>query len=147
MYRNFLALLIGTLFVSVAQGGEADAVENPNAWLRTDVMQAAFDIKMTDDQRAQFATELRKFVESYQQNVDRVLNRGDVSDPAGRIERKRNSLAKKMDKAMADILQEAQMPAYQKYRDLLLSEMGEDVDAYYRRPNEEDIRVGRPGSH
>lgn len=147
MFALLIGLLTGLLSVNVVQGDEAATHENPNAWLRTNVMQAAYDINMTDDQRAQFAAQLRRFVESYQQSVDRVLNRSDVSDPAGRIERKRNSLAKKMDKSMAGILQEAQIPAYQKYRDLLLKEMGDDVDAYFARPSEENIRIGRPGSH
>lgn len=147
MNWKFLALLMGGLLVSVAQADESGTNDNPNAWLRTDVMQAAYEINMTDDQRARFAVELRRFVESYQQSVDKVLARSDVADPAGRIERRRNSLAKKMDRSMADILHESQMPAYQKYRGLLLSEMSEDVDAYFQKPSDENIRIGNPGAH
>lgn len=147
MYRRISALLIGLFGIHLAYGGEASTAESPNAWLRPDVMQAAYNINMTDAQRARFASELRGFVEGYQQSVDKVLNRGDVSDPAGRIERKRNSLAKKMDRSMSDILNEAQMPAYRSYRDLLLAELDQDVDAYFQKPDEAVIRVGTVGSH
>ena len=147
MVRKLIVLLIGIFGINLAHGDEASTNESPHAWLRPDVMQAAYDINLTDEQRARFASELRVFVEGYRQGVDKVLNRGDVSDPAGRIERKRNSLAKDMDKSMADILNDALMPAYRKYRNLLLAELGQDVDAYYQKPNVEEIRVGNVGAH
>lgn len=110
-------------------------------------MRAAMDIQMSDTQRPQFAAALRTFMEDYQAAVDKTLRRSNVADPAGQIERKRESLADRMDRSVREILTQTQMPRYVEYRALLMSKLDDDVDRYLGISSDDDVHIGPTATH
>ena len=117
MIRGILpAVLAALILLGSAAGGEE--IERP-AWLSDEVVAAAMNIGMSEDQLGPFRDSVRIFLEDYRDAARRIIRRGDAGIETS-VQRARNSLAREMDKRMSEILTEAQMVPYQDYRAALL---------------------------
>lgn len=116
-----LVLVMLMLVLASAARGEAAAGEEMArpAWLSEEVVTAAMDIGMSEDQLGPFRDSVRMFLEDYRDAARRIIRRGDAGIETS-AQRARNSLAREMDARMAKILTEAQMTPYQDYRAALL---------------------------
>jgi hypothetical protein len=110
-----MVVLSFTLMVTAVQAEEG---ERP-AWLSEEVVTAAMNIGMSEDQLGPFRASVGTFLQDYREAADRIIRRGDAGIETS-VQRARNSLAREMDKRMAKILTEAQMGPYHEYRTLLL---------------------------
>jgi hypothetical protein len=101
----------------------AFAAEQPlSPWQRENVLVAASQIGLTREQIPQFKENLFDFVDSRTKMVNKIYRREDMN--LDRIVKsKTNRLLKKMDKAMAAMMDEKQYVAYENYRNLLKAEM------------------------
>ena len=118
-------LIVSLLFVCVsspALASEPGAGQERPPWLEEDVIAAAMTIGMSDDQRVQFRESVTVFLESFRDEVERLVRRG-VPNLENAVKRKRNALVRDMDERMAGFLNQDQMPPYETYRDLLLSKL------------------------
>ena len=114
MVRGIL-LAVLMLPGSVAWGEE---MERP-AWLSEEVVRAAMNIGMSEEQLDPFRDSVRIFLEDYRDEARRIIRRGDAGIETS-VQRARNSLAREMDERMSKILTDAQMAPYQDYRSALL---------------------------
>ena len=118
-------LIVSLLFAcssSPALASEAGAGQERPPWLEEDVIAAAMTIGMSDEQRVQFRESVTVFLESFRDEVERLVRRG-VPNLENAVKRKRNALVRDMDERMAGFLSQDQMPPYETYRDLLLSKL------------------------
>ena len=115
-----IALLIGVSIGSV----QAEEAERP-PWLSEEVMGAAMQIGMSEAQLGPFRESVGIFLQEYRDEARRIIRRGDAGIETS-VQRARQSLAKQMDKRMADILTEEQMAPYQVYRAALLDAITPD---------------------
>jgi len=113
---HFFAVLAVALLLTA--GVRAEEVERP-AWMSEEVMRAAMNIGMTEDQLGPFRENVRIFLEDYRDTARRIIRRGDAGIESS-VHRARNSLAREMDERMVQVLTEAQMTPYQEYRAALL---------------------------
>jgi len=116
------ALVVMLLAFGSAQAADSSATQERPPWLEDDVIAAAIMIDMTEVQRPQFRDSITLFLESLREEVERLVRRG-VPNLENAIKRKRKGLVRDMDERMAGFLSDAQMPAYETYRDLLLSKL------------------------
>ena len=114
------SLFLTVLAAALLLGSEvrSEEVERP-AWLSEEVVMAAMNIGMSEDQLGPFRESVRIFLEDYRDAARRIIRRGDAGIETA-VQRARNSLAREMDKRMEKILTEAQMAPYQDYRAALL---------------------------
>jgi hypothetical protein len=114
------SLFLTVLAAALLLGSEvrSEEVERP-AWLSEEVVMAAMNIGMSEDQLGPFRESVRIFLEDYRDAARRIIRRGDAGIETA-VQRARNSLAREMDKRMEMILTEAQMASYQDYRAALL---------------------------
>ena len=94
-------------------------------WTHPDVLKAASDVRMSQDQRPQFRRAVTAFLEGFNSDVKRLLNARSPHDLPRKIASKRRHRVKEMDKTMQAFLMPGQIPAYEAYRDLLLQKMDE----------------------
>ena len=93
------------------------------AWQRENVLLAASQIGLAREQLPQFKTNLFTFIDNYYYMVHKVFRREDFHlDKLARSKGRR--LMKKMDLAMAEMMDKKQFLAYENYRNLLRKEMG-----------------------
>lgn len=118
MNRWLVLLVVMVLIGSAARGQE---VERP-AWLSEEVVAAALNIGMSEEQLGPFRENVRIFLEDYRDEARRIIRRGDAGIETS-VQRARNTLAREMDKRMSKILTEAQMAPYQDYRAALLNSL------------------------
>ena len=132
-------ILFAFLALSMAS---AVAEEQPRpAWMQKDVLQAALNIGMNEEQSPQFKVALTRYFDDLNSGIKKLIRR----NPTGlerAIKRKSNSVRKNMDKDMAKFLTEEQMPRYHIYRDLLLSRL----DPNAKTPGPSSLQ-GAPSSH
>ncbi|MEM7099468.1 MAG: hypothetical protein AAF541_14485 [Pseudomonadota bacterium] len=96
------------------------AAEQPKpAFMQPEVLKAAIDINMTEEQKPQFQQALTTFVEDRMKMIGKLMRGNNVTNMPRKIKSRTNTLLKKMDKNMAKFLTEEQMPAYENYRNLL----------------------------
>lgn len=120
-------LLAGALlFAAAVLTGTVSAQENRPPWATDDVIAAAIQIGMDDNQRLQFRDAVTTFLEEYQKAVNKLLRAHNVSNLERKIDSKRKALVGDMDESMAQFLSEDQIPRYDAYRDLLLSKLGQN---------------------
>ena len=115
-----IALFFGGQLASV----QAEEAERP-AWLSEEVMRAAMQIGMTEEQLGPFRESVGIFLQEYRDEARRIIRRGDAGIETS-VQRARQSLARQMDKRMAEILTEEQMEPYQSYRSALLDAITPD---------------------
>ena len=117
--------LISLLVLVILGLQPAFGAEAGGAWQDPQVLRAAFEIDMTPEQRPHFRESMTEFLQGYGADVRRILNGRDRTDLPRKIERKRRARLRSMDRQMGDFLTEAQWPAYERWRDLLLEKMAE----------------------
>ena len=113
--KNLVVLMLTALVAMTANGQEA---ERP-PWLSEEVMGAAMQIGMSEEQLGPFRESVGIFLAEYRDEARRIIRRADAGIETS-LQRARSSLARQMDKRMADILTEEQMGPYQDYRAALL---------------------------
>ena len=121
--RGVLAPTVLAL-IAIVPSAQAEEIERP-AWLSDEVVRAAIAIGMSEEQLPQFRDSVRIFLEDYRDAAQRIIRRGDAGIENS-IQRARLSLAREMDKRMAEFLTEAQMTPYQDYRAALLDAVTPD---------------------
>ena len=102
-------------------------------WTHPDVLKAAIEIRMTQDQSPRFRSAITTFLEGFNSDVKRLLNVRNPNDLPRKIASKRRARVKAMDAEVQEFLNEEQMPAYEAYRDLLLEKMDESAAKRRRR--------------
>lgn len=109
-------ILAGALLCSAGVTGQ----EGRPPWLTEEVLAAGAAIQLTEVQAAPFRENVSQFLQSYGEEVRRLIRRNEP-DLQIHIDRKRESLARKMDAGMEKVLSEEQMAPYQDYRRALLA--------------------------
>lgn len=92
-------------------------------WTHPEVLQAAFDIGMTGDERTRFRGYVTEFLQGFDQDVFRLRRGNNQADLGRKVLQKRRSRVKTMDKQMRTLLSEEKYAGYELYRDLLLQKM------------------------
>ena len=119
--KNLCALLLFALASFSAQSQES---ERP-PWLSDEVISAAMNIGMSEEQLGPFRESVSIFLEAYRDAARRIIRRGDAGIETS-VQRARSSLARQMDKRMQEILTAEQMVPYQDYRAALLDAVTPD---------------------
>lgn len=91
---------------------------SPAEQARDPLIQAAADIRMTDEQKAAFQSNLEEFMDDVASATRKLLRRNNETNVMKKIVRKRKQLLNSMDRKMAKVLTEEQYPRYEAYRDL-----------------------------
>ncbi|MCZ6620199.1 MAG: hypothetical protein O7E57_18935 [Gammaproteobacteria bacterium] len=99
--------------------------EQKPPWIQEEVILAALEIRMTEEQLPQFRQAISNFFDSLNSAVHKLVRR-NVTNLPREIRRKRNIYVKRMDAEMAEFLTQEQMPGYYEYRDLLLARMSNE---------------------
>jgi len=113
---------------------KAKAKQQPQApaqprppWLQQDVLQAAFAIKMSQEQLPQYRTALTNLVQGYQKSMNKLLQRNNVSNLKQKMKSATNRQFSRFDKAMFKFLDDSQRGQYGVYRDLLKTRLVESA--------------------
>ena len=101
------------------------SAQDYDPWSNPEVLRAAWEISLSEDQRPGFRAAVTTFLQDYGADVRKLLRSNNPTDLPRKIARKRKSRVKIMDEQMAMILSEPQIPKYEAYRDLLLAKMDE----------------------
>ncbi len=113
--KFFLRSLLFCVFFAGSVNANAEEVP---AWLQPEVLKAALEIGMTDEQQPQFQSALTTYLQDMGKMVQKVIatNKGNLNRE---LKRRNRSLVKAMDERMASFLTPDQIPAYEIYRDKL----------------------------
>ena len=103
--------------------------QESHPWTHPDVLKAAINIQLSQQQRPQFRQLVTNFLQNYGADVRKLLNANNVSGLVGKIAQTRHMRVEEMDQQMQQLLAENQLPAYTVYRDLLLQKMHEQAAA------------------
>ncbi len=109
------ALLLPLIFA----GGAAAQQQPVPGFMKPEVLAAAQDIGMNDEQLTQFRAAVGSFVDQRMKAFQSLMRRNNQTGIPRKMKSRTNSLLKKMDKEMATFLTEEQMPAYENYRETL----------------------------
>ena len=115
LIRVFAALLLAATAVCGVQAEEADRPP----WLSDDVVTAAMNIGMSEDQLGPFRESVMTFLADYRDESQRIIRRADAGIETS-VQRARSRLAREMDRRMETILSAEQMVPYQDCRTALL---------------------------
>ena len=129
-------------FMSGVLWGAPDVygAEQKPPWIQEEVIQAALEIRMTEEQSPLFRRAISNFFDSLNSAVHKLVRR-NVTNLPREVRRKRNVYVKRMDAEMAEFLTLEQMPRYYEYRDLLLAYMTNE------RRSEPPENLEGPASH
>jgi len=97
----------------------AVAAERTPAFLQPEVLKAALQINLTEEQKPQFQQALTDFVNGRMEAFAKLMKKNNQTNISRKMKSRTNGLLKDMDKAMASFLTEEQMPAYENYREKL----------------------------
>jgi hypothetical protein len=102
----------------------AFAAEQPTpAFMQKDVLKAALDIGLTDEQQPKFRDGVTNFMNCRIGAFNKLMKGRDQVDLERKMKSKTKSCARGMDKAMGEFLTEEQVPKYDHYRETLLANM------------------------
>ncbi|MBM4203576.1 MAG: hypothetical protein FJ194_05415 [Gammaproteobacteria bacterium] len=119
MFR-FFAGVVG-LSLLAAQGV---AAEQPTpAFMQKDVLKAALEIGLTEEQQPKFRDGVTNFMNCRIAAFNRLMKGRDQVDIERKMKSKTKGCAKGMNKAMGEFLTEEQMPKYEHYRETLIDNM------------------------
>ncbi len=104
-------VLIQTSFV-VAEGSLP--------WTQPEVLRAAVEIGMREDQRSQFREAVSTYLKDLGEMVSKELGRPNAANIKRKIKSRNKKLVKAMDERMALFLSAEQIPRYEVYRERLL---------------------------
>ncbi|HIG43722.1 MAG: hypothetical protein ABGY96_20600 [bacterium] len=102
--------------------GPTQAADLP-PWAQPDVVMAALEIRMSEDQIPQFREAVSTYISDLTAMVSQVSRGNNATGIERKIRSKNNHLVQKMDERMAEFLSAEQMQKYEIYRDLLLAAM------------------------
>lgn len=114
--KTFALLLI---LAAVPTLTEAQQQRPP--WMQPDVVRAAVDIGMTEEQLAQFRSHVAEFMDGRMKAFNNLMRRNNVTNMDRKMKSRTNKLKRRMDEQMGELLTEEQYPKYEVYRDLLMS--------------------------
>ncbi len=118
MSRTFTAIVLaGLLWASQAVAGQ----QLTPPWMEPDVLKAAIDIGMNDEQLPQFRASITEFMDGRTKALNRLLRGHNVTNMDRKMKSRTNSLKRAMNKQMSEFLTEEQYSQYETYRDLLMS--------------------------
>jgi hypothetical protein len=112
-----------TLLAIAAGNGMAQEAPPTVPWMEPEVLKAAIDIGMTDEQSAQFRVIVGKFLEQRVEAVAKLMRGHNVTNLDRTVRSRTNALASDMDTQMAAVLSSDQMPKYEIYRDTLIGKL------------------------
>lgn len=92
-------------------------------WLQPEVLKAAVNIGMTQEQMPGFRAAVTDLVNNRAKAINKVMKRNNVSNLKRKINVASNRQFRKMDRSMAALLTDEQYPKYMIYRDLLSENM------------------------
>ncbi len=128
MTKMITVALISLLAIAPLAHGEEQV-----PWTHPEVLKAAWEIGLTQEQRPRFQKGVGDFLQGIGSDVRRLLNSNNQTDLPRKIASKRRSRVRKMDEQMTEILSIEQQSAYATYRDLLLQKMDERAANRRRR--------------
>ena len=117
---KFAKTLAVLFFLALMPALEAAAQQRP-PWMHPDVVRAAVDIGMTDEQLAQFRSHVAEFMDGRMKAFNNLMRRNNVTNMDRKMKSRTKKLKRRMDEQMSELLTEAQYPKYEVYRDLLMS--------------------------
>lgn len=126
MFRSILAVAVLVFSTAVT------AEEPTPAYMHPEVIRAAAQINMDENQQATFRQAVTDFLQGYGSDVGRLLRANNQTNLPRKIAKRRRVRAGEMDETMQKALSEDQFPAYETYRDTLLAKMDEAADARRR---------------
>ncbi|MEM7077882.1 MAG: hypothetical protein AAF513_04545 [Pseudomonadota bacterium] len=131
--RPLRILQAGCLLGLFGLSGTSLAQDQPvPPWMAPEVLKAAIDINMTQEQSQQFRGAITEFLQGFNADVRKLLNGNNVTNMPRKIAKKRRVRVESMDEQMGAILSAEQQAAYANYRDLLLAKMDEAAAARRR---------------
>ncbi|MEM7020334.1 MAG: EF-hand domain-containing protein [Pseudomonadota bacterium] len=94
-------------------------------WTHPEVMKAALDIGMSEEQQAKFRESVGEYLTGLGDDVRRLLRSNNQSNLERKIASKRRARTKAMNEQMQAMLSPEQYPKYEVYRELLFEKMDE----------------------
>lgn len=114
------------VLLSVAMPSHSnDTNQTQPPWLQPDVLRAALEIRMSEEQLPNFKQALSNLVNGHQKALNRVLARNNVSNMKQKMKSASNRQFAKFDKAMLALLEDEQQEKYAVYRKLLKAKFTE----------------------
>lgn len=123
MNKSLMTAAVLLLSATLIFSTNLTAAESQAPWTHPEVLQAAVNIGMTDEQQPQFREALTEFLQGFSADVRKLMRANNQTDLPRKIERKRNRRVSNMDKQMSTFLDPTQYAAYEIYRDTLLEKM------------------------
>ena len=117
---KFAKTLAVLAFLALMPALEGAAQQRP-PWMQPDVVRAAVDIGMTDEQLAQFRSHVAEFMDGRMKAFNNLTRRNNVTNIDRKMKSRTKKLRRRMDEQMGELLTEEQYPKYEVYRDLLMS--------------------------
>jgi hypothetical protein len=94
------------------------------AWMTVDIVKAAVDMHMTDEQQHQFNDAVADFVSSHFAMIQKELKK-EAPDLEQRVKTRDGVLVRQMDTRVHPILTTEQLPAYENYKKALRTQLKE----------------------
>ena len=116
-----LAKAFAVLFILAVIPALTEAAQPRPPWMQPDVVRAAVDIGMTDEQLAQFRSHVAEFMDGRMKAFNNLMRRNNVTNMDRKMKSRTKKLKRRMDEQMGELLTEDQYPKYEAYRDLLMS--------------------------
>ncbi len=127
MNRTLVAIALGCLLATSTANAAEETPQGGNQlmppWMQPDVIEAAADIGMTDEQLPQFRAYITEFTQKQLTAYVRLSRSNTMRDAARKMRGKTRTLLRKMDEQMGGMLDEEQYLRYEIYRDLLSSRL------------------------
>ena len=117
---KFAKTLAVLAFLALMPALEGAAQQRP-PWMQPDVVRAAVEIGMTDEQLAQFRSHVAEFMDGRMKAFNNLTRRNNVTNIDRKMKSRTKKLRRRMDEQMGELLTEEQYPKYEVYRDLLMS--------------------------
>lgn len=112
-------LIVSALFFTTTQ-----AAEQPTpAFAKPEVLKAALQIGLTDEQQPKFRDGVTNFLNCRIGAFNKLMRGRDQSDMERKMKSKTKACGKTMDKEMTAFLTDEQKPKYQNYREILFANL------------------------
>jgi hypothetical protein len=106
-----------------------------------EIIVAAVNIGMTEEQRPRFRQAVATFIEDYRSSILKISRRNNATNLERTIDKERRLLIKKLDLQVSDFLSPAQMARYDVFRGLMLSKHTQSNVTGSGEVEEPDIRI------
>ena len=113
MYRFFMILL------SMAVPIMSHAAQSTAPWLQPEVLKAAVNIGLTDEQLPLFREAITHLAQNQTSATNKLLRQNNIADLERKLTTVTNRQFKKMDREMGAFLTSTQLPRYDIYRNVL----------------------------